>query len=83
MNEELKNDASIEAQPDETTVLEVILTKAGAVKVKSIVINDKVTCLGFLEIAKQTLQKHWDSQEVKIHAPNHGIMNFIRNGKKH
>ena len=68
-------------QPEEKTVLSIILTKDGVVKVSGM-INDKIASYGFLEMAKEVIKNHHDEMASKIVQPNHRIMDFIRNGKK-
>ena len=67
-------------EPTESVVMQLILTKSGKLKVQGM-IDDKIVALGLLELAKDTLFKYWEDQEIVIHKGDHKILNFIRNGK--
>lgn len=68
--------------PDERIVMSIIMTKEGKIKVQSVVLMDDTLCFGLLEKAKQEIIKHHEQIKSKIVKPSHGIMDFVRNGRK-
>lgn len=74
------NEKNLEGQPEEKVVMEIIITKDGQVRVKSPILGDKAACYGILQVAQDAIREFHKPQIIR---PNqHGIMNFIKNGKK-
>ncbi len=74
------NDMNEQAQPDETTVLSLALTKDGQLKVSGVLLGDKTACYGLLEAAKDLVR---EMHQPKLVKPNGGMINFVRSGWKH
>ena len=79
--EETKNEMNQEV-PEETIVMNIILTRDGHVKLMGPLLADKTACYGILETAKDIVR---DIHSPKIIKPSHnsGIMNFARGNGRH
>lgn len=65
------NDMNETAQPEETVVLQIILTKNGAVKIQGPMLVDRTACYGLLETAKDMVR---EMHAPKIVKPFGGLM---------
>lgn len=66
--EEVRNDAPAEAQPEWTPLITVLINKTGAIKVESRVLHDKAACYGLLEVARDAIQDAHRSGVQKKHS---------------
>lgn len=70
------DEANEQAQPEETVVFQIVLTKDGGMKVQGPMLADRTACYGLLETAKDMVR---DMHTPKILKPNNGSMiNFAR-----
>lgn len=67
-------------EPDEKLMIQVYLTKEGAVKVQGAIINDPMAFYGLMEMANQSVMDYhkMKSQSKIIKGNGHGIMDFAR-----
>lgn len=79
---DIQNETNQESQPEERTVLQIILSKDGEVRVRGVLLSDEVACYGLLKKAEQIIAENHQAARVKLVKPNGGIMSFIRNGRK-
>lgn len=63
----MENEATEQAQPDNTIMLQIVIDKMGNVGVASPIISDKAACYGLLECARDII---CDMHKPKIVKPN-------------
>lgn len=73
-----QNDADEKAQPEQTIMFQIAISKDGQVGIGGLACGDKAMAYGLMEVAKDILR---DMHTPKIVKPTGGMMNFVRNGR--
>ncbi len=74
------NEANEAAQPEETIIMQIFVTRNGEMKIQSPLMNDKMALYGILETAKDAIR---ELHAPKIVRPTGGIMGFVRGNGRH
>lgn len=74
----MENESNEKAQPEQTTMLEIVIDKNGNLGVRGPILADKTACYGILESAKDIVR---DMYQPKLVKPSGGLIQHLRNGR--